>query len=549
MRHSSLSATLALLAALAAGTLAAAEPARRALVIANSRYQYLPAPADETGARAIAASLEALRFTDTVTLFNLQQSEFGRSIQEKFLNGLKEGDVCFIYYSGYAVSYQSENFLLPADFNPAGKEELYEMGYGLAKLLEELDKKKLRFYVIALEANWENDALTLRAGGTGLGYPSKRAPNSIIAFSNTKDATNKPVAAGQVAPFTAALAAALPIEGTMTTVFRQVRSQAGGAQQPDVLYGTDSADACFKCPAAGPTAADIARIEADQKRKLEEAKQQFLAEEEKKRKAQEEIDRKNKEAEAAARKEEEERRKNDIHGRKETNLTDREEYIGIRKGKFLMGCVPDSRCEAVEAPQHPVEIKEQFWMGVTEVEVSKYLRYVQMTNGTKPKAPGLSNPGWKKENHPIVNVSWEEAAAYCKWAGGRLPTEAEWEYAARAGKDNAIYPFDDFAKSRDKANFDGKKGNDTFDATAPVKSFDPNAFGLFDMAGNVWEWVDAPDGPGGKGNVARGGSYASDPQKHLRLSFRAFYNGAQNHVGFRCALPDTAATRARFQAR
>ena len=101
-----------------------------------------------------------------------------------------------------------------------------------------------------------------------------------------------------------------------------------------------------------------------------------------------------------------------------------------------------------------------------------------------PAGPGW-DIHWRVSDNPMVNVRWEEAAAYCKWAGGRLPTEAEWEYAARAGARNQVFPMN-AEDSRDKANFSGRKGNDLYDFAAPVRKFDPNPFGLYDMAGNVW---------------------------------------------------------------
>jgi sulfatase modifying factor 1 len=170
-----------------------------------------------------------------------------------------------------------------------------------------------------------------------------------------------------------------------------------------------------------------------------------------------------------------------------------------------------------------------------------------------PAAPG-DYRGWSIPDYPMVNVSWQDAKNYCAWAGGRLPTEAEWEFAARAGQDG-IYPFDS-EHSRDKANFAGKQGADIFDRVAPVHSFDPNAWGLNDMAGNVWEWVSDiysetfyhespggdPQGPqAGKDHVMRGGSWDSDPDKHLRISVRKA-GATGNVVGFRCVLEDTPAT-------
>ena len=104
-----------------------------------------------------------------------------------------------------------------------------------------------------------------------------------------------------------------------------------------------------------------------------------------------------------------------------------------------------------------------------------------------PEAPDF-NPNWKEVTHPIVKVTWHEAEAYCKWAGGRLPTEAEWEYAARGGKEGLKYPWGN-GVTHDDANFAGTGGRDNRKNTAPVESFPPNGYGLYDMAGNVWEWV------------------------------------------------------------
>jgi sulfatase modifying factor 1 len=200
-----------------------------------------------------------------------------------------------------------------------------------------------------------------------------------------------------------------------------------------------------------------------------------------------------------------------------------------------------------------VTIKQGFWLGRTEVEVGAYQRFV----GRKMPGTPEYNRGWKITNLPMVLVSWEDAQRYCRWAGGRLPTEAEWEYAARGGADEEVYPMNS-ENSREKANFSGVKGNDRFDAAAPVHSFDANPFNLFDMAGNVWEWVqdfysatyyaesplEDPQGPAtGKQHLVRGGSFESKWEDHLRLSVRRRQDGPERNVGFRCLLSDDEATK------
>ena len=150
----------------------------------------------------------------------------------------------------------------------------------------------------------------------------------------------------------------------------------------------------------------------------------------------------------------------------------------------------------------------------------------------------------------MVLVSWGDAQKFCEAAGGRLPTEAEWEYAARSGKDDTVYPLNS-ENSRDKANFYGKQGNDTYEEVAPVHSFDPNGFNVYDMAGNVWEWVSDwydpnsyktsslrnPTGPPrGDYKVVRGGSWGSGP-KDLRSTDRETHLPSFRGygTGFRCA--------------
>jgi len=111
----------------------------------------------------------------------------------------------------------------------------------------------------------------------------------------------------------------------------------------------------------------------------------------------------------------------------------------------------------------------------------------------QPHGPGSDLKG--KEQHPVVHIAYEDALAYCQWAGRRLPTEAEWEYAARALKEHQISTWQSKYHLNDMANtWDGSfpyenAGKDGYAFTAPVRSYPPNDFGLYDMNGNVWEWT------------------------------------------------------------
>ncbi len=193
--------------------------------------------------------------------------------------------------------------------------------------------------------------------------------------------------------------------------------------------------------------------------------------------------------------------------------------------------------------------------------------YVGGADWKHPQGPNSSIAG--KENEPVVQVCYTDAAAYAKWAGKRLPTEAEWEYAARAGKQFPNYYWGKDMKPNGKwpANiFQGNfpynnKKEDGYVSSAPVKSFPPNAFGLYDMEGNVWEWCndwyrpDAyansvsanpqgpkdsydPDEPNQQKHVQRGGSFLCSDDYCIRYKAgsrgKGETNSAGNNLGFRC---------------
>ena len=211
------------------------------------------------------------------------------------------------------------------------------------------------------------------------------------------------------------------------------------------------------------------------------------------------------------------------------NPVDGEDYEYLAPATFTMGCVPgDKSCDEDEAP-HPARIEQGFWMGKKEVSVQAYQAFAAATKSSMPPAPDF-NPNWSLQTHPIVEVTWAEAKSFCEWAGGRLATETEWEYAARGGKPGQKYISGNGISPAD-ANYNGKDG---FEYTAPVGSFAPNGFGLFDMSGNAAEWV---DGKEGNKRVIRGGSWNVYPES-LRLSKRVLADGDRRNFtfGLRCAM-------------
>ncbi len=217
------------------------------------------------------------------------------------------------------------------------------------------------------------------------------------------------------------------------------------------------------------------------------------------------------------------------------------------------------------APDHPVSLDNYL----------AWWSYVKGANWRHPTGPGSDIKG--KDNYPVVHVSYDDAKAYAKWAGKRLPTEAEWEFAARGGLTGKPFVWGDTFRPNNKnmANTfqghfpDRNTDDDGFKATSPVTTFPPNGYGLYDMAGNVWQWTSDwyrpdyyrqlaatgevarnPIGPensfdpeerGVSKRVMRGGSYLCTDQYCSRYMVGTRGKGeastGTNHLGFRCVKP------------
>jgi formylglycine-generating enzyme required for sulfatase activity len=218
----------------------------------------------------------------------------------------------------------------------------------------------------------------------------------------------------------------------------------------------------------------------------------------------------------------------------------------VPAGDFTMGSATG---DADELPVHKVYVAA-FFMDKHQLSVKHYARFVEDTHHEVPPDWGVMNRP-QHYDRPIANVDWADADAYCKWAGKRLPTEAEWEKAAR-GTDGRTYPWGNIHPTRLHANL-GKEVWSNHSALLPVGTLDEgkSPYGIYDMAGNVWEWVSDwydqdyyktspqqnPTGPPtGSTKVVRGGSWGSnvdglrsaERETHVP-SFRGF------GTGFRCA--------------
>ncbi len=151
----------------------------------------------------------------------------------------------------------------------------------------------------------------------------------------------------------------------------------------------------------------------------------------------------------------------------------------IPAGEFRMG---SDEGEDNEKPVHTVYV-DAFYMDIYEVTNAQFQQFCELTGRPLHRHRNDGRLGYGKSNQPVMGMGWQEAVAYCEWAGKRLPTEAEWERAARGGLEGKKYPWGDEPPDDTKANFNRHVGH-----PMPVGSYPPNGYGLHDMAGNVEEW-------------------------------------------------------------
>lgn len=235
----------------------------------------------------------------------------------------------------------------------------------------------------------------------------------------------------------------------------------------------------------------------------------------------------------------------------ETAYMDDAPMVLIPEGPFWMGVEAGMGLED-ESPRHEVWL-EAFYIDVHEVTTERYARFLAATRRTPPWL-------WRSvdlEIHaerPVIGVNWHDADAFCRWAGKRLPTEAEWEKAAR-GTDGRRYPWGDQIPTAELANFAVGARFSYSQALMPVGRYERalSPYGLYDMAGNVWEWVqdwydgdyyeessaDNPTGPEeGQLKVVRGGAWSDLPNYLLTYGrFKLPPDTRNSHTGFRCAQP------------
>jgi sulfatase modifying factor 1 len=236
----------------------------------------------------------------------------------------------------------------------------------------------------------------------------------------------------------------------------------------------------------------------------------------------------------------------------------------VPAGPFMMGSDVGGE---FEGPCHEVYLPD-YMMDATLVTNRQFNRFADETGHvTESEKRGcawgfdghdyrsIAGLSWRsfvsgREDHPVVMVSWRDAATFAAWAGKRLPTEAEWEKAARGGRSGQLFPWGDQSPNGNQCPFGIPPAE--VPPTVPVKAFAPNGFGLYDVVGNVWQWCcdwfgedyyalsayDSPTGPNhGSFRVRRGGAWNVVQSFRLRCSNRGAFdpNSCAPNIGFRCA--------------
>lgn len=562
---------------------------RLALVVGNDAYPGMKLSNAVNDARAMGAALRALGFAVTV-VENATLKRF-RDEVDAFAGRVESGDVAAFYFAGHGVEVDARNWLIPVDFQATQKADVPYSAYAAQQVRDKLREKGARLRLMILDA-CRNDPFE-RSGAGGLGkMPAAVGEYILFAAAPGQTAADSPGALNGL--FTGHMVEALKAPGLkLQDAFKRaqqaVYEASKGRQFPyaedgvvgDVYLASAAAAASAGAPPAPlpalpapPTGGgvDLAALEARAKLEQQWGDYQTKLKGEFQRvsnlggspslqasaweswlssySTDNPLSREDDDLRSVARTRLATARSEAAaqvvippstaatspsgpSGDAWVNPKDGLRYRRIPAGTFQMGCVPNQWACSSDETRRLVTLPE-FWLGETEVTVGAYRRF--------KAAPRGNDAG---EDHPVVGMSWYEARDFCEWGGGRLPSEEEWERAARGGIEAALYPWGN-SVTHEEANYGAEEkkgrleggltsGRDLWERTAPVASFAPNGYGLYDVAGNVRELTSTAEGPR-KNHYSRGGSWDSDSYG-LRVFGRRWFVGPtlRSDVGFRCA--------------
>jgi len=452
--------------------------ARLALIIGNGDYQKVPSldnPVND--AKDMAAELKKLGFAVTLKT-NASKRTMTNAVRQ-FGRQLNNGDVGLFYYSGHGMQFNRRNYLVPPEANIQTGADIEFEGFNANFVLAQMEQANQRgVNLMILDACRDNPYKTnvknLRKGLAKM----QSSMGSLIAYATAPDLASYGDSNTRNSIYTQYLLDALrqkahlSILDMLTEVTAQVTQRTGGKQVPWQASSLTQRFCFAECVVLQPPSKTTSQVTPLQSNTFAPG--------------------------AVFR----DRLKDGSLG---------SEMVWILAGQFRMGDIQGDGDDD-EKPVHWVNIK-QFAMGKYEVTISEFRRFVNATgyktdvekyggcwtykynsnSWNERKNANWRNPNFSQNNnHPVVCVGWDDATAYIKWLSQqtdkqyRLPTEAEWEYAARAGTETKYWWGNDIGHNNTNCS---RSCGDSFNYTAQVGSFAPNPFGLYDMLGNVWEWV------------------------------------------------------------
>ena len=498
------------------GTLFAttANAERRALLMGNKDYQVSPLNNPINDVNALKIKLKKLGFTVTLKK-NLNRKQMRTAIRS-FKNTLSKGDLAVVYYSGHGAQVNGDNYLIPINNDIRDEFEISDGGVSLNFLIKNLVNAGST-NIIILDACRDNPfKRRFKSSSRGLARIKQKVGGTLVAFAASAGGVSQDGNQSN-GTYTKYLLRHIGTSGiTLNQMFTRVRK--------DVVTATGN----DQFPIEENGLLETIYLAGNQSRQANSSNNQQQA-------------------------------------ISDTTIPPQRkpyepEMALIRGGTFMMGSPSSEKDRYTNEKQHQVRVKD-FWIGKTEVTFAQWDACAAGGGCKSNKRP--SDEGWGRGNRPVINVSWHDANEYTRWLSQktgkkyRLPTEAEWEYAAR-GKSTSTFSFGSSYKqlcqygnhADQSVDFEwkNKQCNDGVgNKTAQVGQYKANRYGLKDMHGNVYEWVcsgydenyNGSESKCAKRNdsrsrVLRGGSWYNEPRS-LRSANRFWLPAPDRHlnVGFR----------------